>query len=111
MSASPADRKLRPSGAKAHGVLSATCGTTEVVPCYKTRALMGFSAACNAVPFQGIDLIRGSLEAVRAAEKIRRTIETTGLTCEGYWLTPLARKPPSTTRVCPVTKEAASEAR
>jgi hypothetical protein len=28
-----------------------------------------------------------------------------------YWLTPLARKPPSTTRVCPVTKEAASEAR
>jgi hypothetical protein len=28
-----------------------------------------------------------------------------------YWLTPLARKPPSTTNVCPVTKEAASEAR
>ena len=28
-----------------------------------------------------------------------------------YWLTPLARKPPSTTRVCPVTKEAASEQR
>ncbi len=28
-----------------------------------------------------------------------------------YWLTPLARKPPSTTRVCPVTKDAPSEAR
>src|SRR5258708_12244780 len=30
---------------------------------------------------------------------------------QSYWLTPLARKPPSTTRVCPVTKDAASEHR
>ncbi len=28
-----------------------------------------------------------------------------------YWFTPLARKPPSTTSACPVTKDAASEAR
>lgn len=28
-----------------------------------------------------------------------------------YWFTPLAKKPPSTTRTCPVTNEAASEAR
>ena len=29
----------------------------------------------------------------------------------GYWLTPLARKPPSTTKIWPVTNEALSEAR
>ncbi len=33
------------------------------------------------------------------------------LSAEYYWFTPLARKPPSTTSVWPVTKEAASEAR
>ena len=33
-----------PAGAKAQHLLDGTCGTTEVVPCYKTGPLSGFSA-------------------------------------------------------------------
>jgi hypothetical protein len=36
------------SGAKAHRLFSAACGTTEVVPCYKTAAEWSLSAACKA---------------------------------------------------------------
>jgi hypothetical protein len=34
-----------PSGAKAHVDFKATYGTTEVVPCYKARRILSFSAA------------------------------------------------------------------
>jgi hypothetical protein len=40
--------------AKAHRLLSAVCGTTKVVPCYKARSRRSFSAASKAVPFQNI---------------------------------------------------------
>jgi hypothetical protein len=39
-----------PAGAKAHPLLSAYCGTTEVVPCYKARLKRSFSAASEVVP-------------------------------------------------------------
>src|ERR1035437_8802713 len=37
-----------PAGAKAQRLLSGICGTTKVVPCYKTGLLSSFSAACLA---------------------------------------------------------------
>jgi len=42
-----------PAGAKAQPLLSVFCGTTEVVPCYKTRPLSSDSAACLAVLLAG----------------------------------------------------------
>jgi hypothetical protein len=42
--------KKHPAGAKAQRLLSGTCGTTKVVPCYKTGLLLSFSAACEAHP-------------------------------------------------------------
>jgi hypothetical protein len=39
-----------PSGAEAHHLFSASCGTTEVVPCYKTLPDRSFSAAGEVVP-------------------------------------------------------------
>jgi hypothetical protein len=39
-----------PAGAKSHSLLSASCGTMEVVPCYNTRLIPSFSAASLAVP-------------------------------------------------------------
>jgi hypothetical protein len=38
------------SGAKAHPLLSASCGTTKVVPFYKAQPTRSFSAACLVVP-------------------------------------------------------------
>jgi hypothetical protein len=37
-----------PAGAKARCLLSGTCGTTKVVPCYKNWPESSFSAACEA---------------------------------------------------------------
>jgi hypothetical protein len=34
------------AGAKAQRLLSAICGTTKVMPCYKTGPSLSFSAAC-----------------------------------------------------------------
>jgi outer membrane protein TolC len=36
-----------PAGAKAQHLSCSTCGTTEVVPCYKTSQLLSFSGACE----------------------------------------------------------------
>jgi hypothetical protein len=36
------------AGAKAQRLFCCICGTTEVVPCYKTGQLSRFSAACKA---------------------------------------------------------------
>jgi hypothetical protein len=44
----------RPAGAKAHPLLSAACGTTKVVPCYKARSRRCISAVSKAVPLQNI---------------------------------------------------------
>jgi hypothetical protein len=40
----------RDAGAKAQRLLSAICGTTKVMPCYKTGPSSSFSAACEVVP-------------------------------------------------------------
>jgi len=40
-------RENPPAGAKAHSSLSATYGTTEVVPCYKAQPGKPFSAGCE----------------------------------------------------------------
>jgi len=39
-----------PSGAKARDLFCGSCGTTEVVPCYKMLAATSFSAAFEVVP-------------------------------------------------------------
>jgi hypothetical protein len=42
-------RRTIPQGLKPNGFFIGIYGTTEVVPCYKTGALFGFSASCEAL--------------------------------------------------------------
>lgn len=67
----------------------------------------GYPAAIfrNALFATATDFITATEESLSTADSFAAD------SGQRYWLTPLARKPPSTTRVCPVTKEALSEAR
>jgi nucleoside phosphorylase len=63
--------EMHPSGAKAHPLLSASCGTTKVVPCYKAQPTRSFSAASGAVPFQNACWLVTSPRVADQAEKLR----------------------------------------
>jgi NodT family efflux transporter outer membrane factor (OMF) lipoprotein len=42
------NREKHPAGAKARPLFCGICGTTEVMPCYKTQPKLSFPAACKA---------------------------------------------------------------
>ena len=78
-------------------VLYAVC-----IPCtFLQLSNMSNAVAQHLVCISDVTLKRGVAEMARSWVVIYPI----------YWLTPLARKPPSTTRVSPVTKDAASDER
>jgi len=66
-----------PAGAKAHPFLSTSCGTTEVVPCYKARPIRSFSAVSSALSCQFVVPLAATLNAAQRDE-VRQLVAAHG---------------------------------